>query len=85
MRRAGTIVRSPLDMRTKDKDKDKGKPGELRGYEVPLLFQPEPLTQCSCRPSARFWIKYRLLLTERKNSCQTFSRSMRLEKRLRTI
>ena len=36
MRRAGTIVRSPLDMRTKekDKDKDKGKSGELRGYEV---------------------------------------------------
>jgi hypothetical protein len=42
MRRAGTIVRSPLDMRTKDKDKDKGKPGELRGYEVQLLFEFEP-------------------------------------------
>jgi hypothetical protein len=44
MRRAGTIVRSPLDMRTKDKDKDKGKPGELRGYEVQLPFEPGPLT-----------------------------------------
>lgn len=37
MRRAGTIVRSPLDARTKDKDKDKDRKGDMRGYEVFIL------------------------------------------------
>ncbi|CCA67704.1 related to Exocyst complex component Sec3 [Serendipita indica DSM 11827] len=34
MRRAGTIVRSPLDRGQRDKDKDKEKRGDLRGYEA---------------------------------------------------
>jgi hypothetical protein len=32
MRRAGTIVRSPLESR--NKEKEKAKTGDLRGYEV---------------------------------------------------
>ncbi|KAG9054875.1 hypothetical protein FS842_003912 [Serendipita sp. 407] len=45
MRRAGTIVRSPLD-RGKDKDKDKDRKGELRGYEAfgRILDQICPIT-----------------------------------------
>lgn len=43
MRRAGTIVRSPLD-RARDRDKDKGKSGELRGYEVGPLFRVVVIT-----------------------------------------
>ncbi|KAG8814416.1 hypothetical protein FRC17_001136, partial [Serendipita sp. 399] len=45
MRRAGTIVRSPLD-RGKDKDKDKERKGELRGYEAfgRILDQICPVT-----------------------------------------
>ncbi|KAG8819330.1 hypothetical protein FRC18_012129 [Serendipita sp. 400] len=45
MRRAGTIVRSPLD-RGRDKDKDKDRKGELRGYEAfgRILDQICPIT-----------------------------------------